>query len=86
LKDIEADKSQSGIPLVGVGQEPTGVAGSADAEIWITANSWPPVGEVARVQHFRKMGAGDAGSDSYAGIPIFAHRGLHDFAADRMAE
>lgn len=44
-------------------------------------------GGIARVAHFRKIATGEAAaSDSYAGIPIFAHRGLHDFAASFMRE
>ena len=45
----------------------------------------PPEGAIARVGHFRDIATGaSAASDSYGGIPIFAHRGLHAFAAAEM--
>lgn len=42
-------------------------------------------GLIPRVARFREIAAGDvAASDSYAGIPIFAEKGLHAHAVDVM--
>ena len=44
-------------------------------------------GLIPRVARFREIAAGDvAASDSYAGIPIFAEKGLHAHAVDVMEQ
>jgi 2-polyprenyl-3-methyl-5-hydroxy-6-metoxy-1,4-benzoquinol methylase len=42
---------------------------------------------IARVEHYRKIHSGEQGvSDHYRDIPIFAHKGLHEFVGGYMKQ